>query len=83
MLSTTPVLDMSIDYCVTESDYHARSVAKWLGYHRVVTGRPHHAQTQAKRPLTHEYHQVRSPIGRTRRLSRAPRVTDIVARGAR
>ena len=63
-------LDMSIDYCVTESDYHARSVAKWLGYHRVVTGRPHQAQTQTNRPLKHEYHQVRSQIGRTRRLSR-------------
>ena len=46
-------ITMSIDYGVAESDDHARSVAKWLGYHRVVSGQLHNAQTLANRSLTH------------------------------
>ena len=70
------------DIVVTGPGERVGSVNERSSHHRVVSGQLHNAQTPANRPLTHaQYHQVRSQIGRTRRLSRAPRVTDIVARG--
>ena len=60
-----------------------RSVNEHLSHHRVVSGQLHNAQNTGQ-PTAHTraYHQMRSRIGRTpRRLSRAPRVTDIVAWG--
>ena len=59
-----------------------RSVNERSSHHRVVSGQLRNAQKPVKRPLTHVITtRCVSHIGRTRRLSRAPRVTDIVARG--
>ena len=59
-----------------------RSVNERSSHHRVVSGQLRNAQKPVKRPLPHVITtRCVSQIGRTRRLSRAPRVTDIVARG--
>ena len=72
---------VSIDYRVTVADDHTRSVNERLSHHRVVSGQLHNAQTQVNRPLTHA-HTTRCvlKLHAPDRLSRAPRVTDIVVR---